>query len=299
MPAIIDRWLTSFGEKTDYLTIGRYRPGLNLRQFTVKTLHPELVHGYLCQFGSEFPSLRGIDLPVRTTDRHLIVQWIVEGEDFYSKALSNLHQVLLGSCVAREIIYPSKVGQDYAKTAIIGKFRRACRICIASGDMSVTGSPLRDHKPSGNASGQSLVGNRPNRLPEGRDARRTFNRRGVRRARRSTSSGCRRLAKRTGQGEFVEAGRGLSRPREHEKDGSSESELIFPKRRWATLSSDLACWGTRRSLRCPLRVDRKQLMGVDPMRVNIAGASSKPPLSAIASQFLRRSRIRTTHRVHR
>ena len=61
MPAIIDRWLTSFGEKTDYLTIGRYRPGLNLRQFTVKTLHPELVHGAVARLvGIEVGVVSGV-----------------------------------------------------------------------------------------------------------------------------------------------------------------------------------------------------------------------------------------------
>ncbi len=91
LTAMMDRRLASFGEKTNYFTIGRYGPSLNLRQFTLKTLHPELVHGYLCQCGAELSSLRGIDLPVPTTDRRLIVQWIVEGEDSTPRHFSNLH----------------------------------------------------------------------------------------------------------------------------------------------------------------------------------------------------------------
>src|SRR5229473_721578 len=47
----------------------------------MKTLHPELVEGYLRQFGAELSFLRGIDLPVPSADRHLVVQRIVEGED--------------------------------------------------------------------------------------------------------------------------------------------------------------------------------------------------------------------------
>src|SRR5437764_340532 len=47
----------------------------------MKTLHPELVEGYLRQFGAELSFPRGIDLPVPSADRRLVVQRIVEGED--------------------------------------------------------------------------------------------------------------------------------------------------------------------------------------------------------------------------
>src|ERR1700758_4743961 len=78
---MMDRRLTNFGEKTDHLTIGYYSPGLDLRQFLMKALHPGLVEGYLRQFGAELPFLRGIDLPVASADCLLVAQWIVEGED--------------------------------------------------------------------------------------------------------------------------------------------------------------------------------------------------------------------------
>jgi hypothetical protein len=47
----------------------------------MKTLHPELVEGYLRQLGAELTFLRGIDLPVPSADGCLVVQRIVEGED--------------------------------------------------------------------------------------------------------------------------------------------------------------------------------------------------------------------------
>ena len=47
----------------------------------MKILHPELVEGYLRQFGAELSFLCGIDLPVPSADRRLVVQRIVEGED--------------------------------------------------------------------------------------------------------------------------------------------------------------------------------------------------------------------------
>src|ERR1700756_4016345 len=50
-------------------------------------------------------------------------------------------------------ILRNKTGEDYAKTAAIKEFGRACRICIALDDMKVTDWSRRDNKPSGNASG--------------------------------------------------------------------------------------------------------------------------------------------------
>ena len=47
----------------------------------MKTLHPELVEGYLGQFGPELSFPRGIDLPVPSADRRLVVQRIVERKD--------------------------------------------------------------------------------------------------------------------------------------------------------------------------------------------------------------------------
>jgi len=44
----------------------------------MKTLHPELVEGYLRQFSAELSFLRGIDLPVPSADGCLVVQRIVE-----------------------------------------------------------------------------------------------------------------------------------------------------------------------------------------------------------------------------
>src|ERR1035438_8247041 len=74
-------WLTSFGEETDYFTIGRYCTDLDLRQFLVETLHPEFVQIYLCQFAPELSALRRIDIPIPCTDRRLIVQRVGEGEN--------------------------------------------------------------------------------------------------------------------------------------------------------------------------------------------------------------------------
>src|SRR5271155_5740261 len=78
---MMQRWLTSFGEETDYFTIGRYCPNLDLRQFLVETLHPEFVQIYLCQFAPELSALRRIDIPIPCTDRRLIVQRVGEGEN--------------------------------------------------------------------------------------------------------------------------------------------------------------------------------------------------------------------------
>ena len=77
LTTMMDRWLTNFGEKADHFTIGYYRPGLDLRPM-MKTLHPELVEGYLRQFSAELSFLRGIDLPVPSADGCLVVQRIVE-----------------------------------------------------------------------------------------------------------------------------------------------------------------------------------------------------------------------------
>src|ERR1700751_777354 len=85
-----------------------------------------------------------------------------------------------------------------------------------------------------------MIGNRTNRLPERRDAKRTFDGRRVRRTRRSTERTWCFLTKRIGEGELVEIGGVLSRTRERKQDGSSQSELTSPKRGKAALSSDVA-----------------------------------------------------------
>src|SRR5260370_7534546 len=78
---MMQRWLTRFGEETDYFALGRYRPSLDLRQFLVEALHPELVQVYLGQFPAELSSLRRIDIPISSTNRRLIVRWVSECED--------------------------------------------------------------------------------------------------------------------------------------------------------------------------------------------------------------------------
>jgi hypothetical protein len=62
----------------------------------------ELVQINLCQFGPELPFLRGIDFPVPTTDRRLIVQRIVEGEDFTPRHWRS--PTLCGVCFQRRML---------------------------------------------------------------------------------------------------------------------------------------------------------------------------------------------------
>src|SRR5258708_33975537 len=78
---MMQRWLTRFGEETDYFALGRYRPSLDLRQFLVEALHPELVQVYLGQFPAELSSLRRIDIPISSTNRRLIVRCVSECQD--------------------------------------------------------------------------------------------------------------------------------------------------------------------------------------------------------------------------
>ena len=77
----------------------------------MKALHPELVQRYLRQFGAELSSLRGIDPPVPSADRRLIVQRIVEGED----SAPRYFPISCGACTAGENVYLSS-GTKSART---------------------------------------------------------------------------------------------------------------------------------------------------------------------------------------
>jgi len=125
--AVLDRWLFS-GEKAYDSATGFNFAGVDLRQFFVEALHPELIQVDLRQLGAEFSSRRGKKLNICGPNSCLIGKWICKAENFApghscSPGLPEAEKIALSrrrrNCNERSIYLYVADGQQWFKSRVL------------------------------------------------------------------------------------------------------------------------------------------------------------------------------------